>query len=60
MFSVVQQQLSDYIVALQDVLPYVTASLSSATYVDLAPNASKNINYLTCMKSILLSYKTNC
>jgi len=45
MFSVVQQQLRDYIVALQDVLPYVTATLTSVTYVDPAADASKNINF---------------
>jgi len=33
MFIIVQQQLRDYIVALQDVLPYVTATLTSVTYV---------------------------
>jgi hypothetical protein len=31
MFNIVQQQLRDYIVALQDVLPYVTATLTSVT-----------------------------
>ena len=45
MFSIVQQQLRDYIVALQDVLPYVTATLTSVTYVEPAPEASKNIDY---------------
>jgi hypothetical protein len=44
-FSVVQQHLLDYIVALQDVLPYVTATLTSKTYVDPAPDASKNISF---------------
>ena len=34
MFSVVQQQLRDYILALQDVLPYGTATLTAMTYVD--------------------------
>jgi len=43
MFSIVQQQLRDYIVALQDVLPYVTATLTSVTYVDSPPDAFKNI-----------------
>jgi hypothetical protein len=46
MFSVVQQQMRDYILALQDVLPYVTATLTSVTYVDPAPDANKNINFL--------------
>jgi len=44
MFRVVQQQLRDYIVA-QDVLPYVTATLTSVTYVDPAPDANKNMNF---------------
>ena len=35
-FSVVQQQLRDYIVALQDVLSYVTLTLTSVTYVEPA------------------------
>jgi len=42
MFSIVQQQLRVYIVALQDVLPYVTATLTSVTYVEPPPDASKN------------------
>jgi len=58
MFNVVQQQLRDYIVAMQDVLPYVTSTLSSVTYVDPAPNAGKNINYLTCMRISLHSCNT--
>jgi len=45
MFSVVQQQLRDYIVALQDVLLYVTATLTSVTYVEAARDARKNINF---------------
>jgi hypothetical protein len=45
MLSVVQQQLRDYIVALQHVLPYVTATLTSVTYVDPPPDADKNIHY---------------
>jgi hypothetical protein len=45
MFGVVQQQLRDYIVALQDVLPYVTATLTSMTYVYPPHDAYKNINY---------------
>ena len=45
MFSIVQQQLRDYIRALQDVLPYVTANLTSVTYVEPAPDASKNMNF---------------
>ena len=45
MFNVVQQQLRDYIVGLQDVLPYVSTALNSVTYVEPAPNTSKNINF---------------
>jgi hypothetical protein len=45
MFSIVQQQLRDYIVALQDVFPYVTATLTSVTYAEPAPDASKKINF---------------
>ena len=40
MFSVVQQQLRDYVVALQDVLPYVTATLTSVSYVEPTPDES--------------------
>jgi len=43
MFSVMQQQLRDYIVALKYVLPYVTASLTSLTYVEPAPDASRTL-----------------
>jgi hypothetical protein len=41
----VQQQLRDYIVALLDVLPYVTATLTSVTYVEPSSEGSKNIDY---------------
>ena len=44
MFDVVQQQLRDYIVAMQDVLPYVTSTLISVMYVEPEPNASRKIN----------------
>jgi len=44
MFNVVQQ-LRNYIVAMQDVLPYVSKALTSVTYVEPAPNASTNINF---------------
>jgi len=43
MFDVVQQQLRDYIVSMQDVLPYVTSTLRSVTYVEQDPNASIKI-----------------
>jgi len=45
MFNIVQQQLRDYIVALQDVLPFVTNTLTSVTYVEPSPNASKNFDF---------------
>jgi len=45
MFHVMQQQLRDYIVAMQDVLPYVSTALTSVTYVEPAPNTSININF---------------
>jgi len=45
MFIIVQQQLCDYIVALQDVLPHVSATLTSVTYVEPAPEASKNVHF---------------
>jgi len=41
----VQQQLRDYIAALQDVLLYVTATLNSVTDVEPAPEASKNVHF---------------
>jgi hypothetical protein len=45
MFSIVQRQLCDYIVAFQDVLPNVTATLTSVTYVEPAPEAIKSIDF---------------
>jgi len=45
MFNIVQQQLSDYIVALQDLLPFFTNTLTSVTYVEPSPDASKNLNF---------------
>jgi hypothetical protein len=40
MFNIVQQQLNDYIVALQDVLLFVTNTITSVTYVEPFPDAS--------------------
>ena len=39
-FHIVQQQLRDYIASLQDVLPFVTNTLTSVTYVEPSPDAS--------------------
>jgi len=45
LFHVIQQQLRDYILALPDVLSYVTTSLTSVSYIEPMPNASKHIDY---------------
>ena len=45
MFNILQQQLRDSIVALQDVLPFVTNTLTSVTYVEPSPDASKNVDF---------------
>jgi hypothetical protein len=45
MFNIVQQQLRDYIVVLQDVLSFVTSTLTSVTYVEPPPDASKNVDF---------------
>ena len=45
MFDIVQQQLRDYIKALQDVLPFVTKTLTSVSYVEPSPDASKNVDF---------------
>jgi hypothetical protein len=45
MFNIVQQQLRDYIVALQNVLPFVTKTFTSVTYVKPSPDASKNVDF---------------
>jgi hypothetical protein len=45
MFIIVQQHLRDYIVVLQDVLPHVSATLNSVTYVEPAPEANKNVHF---------------
>jgi hypothetical protein len=45
MFNIVQQQLRDYIVALQDVLPFVTNTLTSVTYVEPSRDARKNVDF---------------
>jgi len=37
--------LRDYVLALPDILSYVTMSLSSVMYVEPMPNASAHINY---------------
>jgi len=42
---IIQQQLRDYIIALPDVLSYMTSSVTSTSYTEPAPNASKNIDY---------------
>jgi len=44
-FPILQQQLRDYIIALPDMLPYVTSSLASTTSVEPQANASSNIDY---------------
>jgi len=44
-FPILQQQLRDYIMALPDLLSFVTSSLASTTYVEPPPNASTFINY---------------
>ena len=43
MFHVVKNQLNIYILVLPDILAYVTAALSSITYIEHAANASKSI-----------------
>jgi len=43
-FNVVQQQLRDYLIALPEVLSYVTSFLTSLSYIEPMPNASKNID----------------
>jgi hypothetical protein len=50
MFWIVQQELRDYIVTLQYVLPYVTATLTSVIYVEKSHEARKNVHYPICMK----------
>jgi len=42
-FHILQQQLRDYIIAFPDVLSYVTTSLTSVSYIQPIPNASKNL-----------------
>jgi hypothetical protein len=58
MFSIVQQ-LRDYIVALLNVLPYVTATLISVTYVEPTPEASKNIDFQNLYEE-LISCNSHC
>ena len=45
MFNIVHQQLRDFVLALPDLLPYVTISLTSVVYVEPMLNASAHINY---------------
>jgi len=44
-FPILQQQLRDYIIALPDVLSYVTSYLASTSFVELPSNGSTLINY---------------
>ena len=44
-FNIVHQKMRDYVVALPDLLSYVTMSLTSVEYVKPMPNASAHINY---------------
>jgi hypothetical protein len=53
MFNIVQQQLRDYIVALQDVLPFVTTTLSSVTYTKPSPDANKNVDFPHLYKELI-------
>jgi hypothetical protein len=45
MFYVIQNQLTLYTLALQDVLTYSINALSSTVYIEPSPNACNNINY---------------
>jgi hypothetical protein len=54
MFNIVMQQLHDYIVALQDVLPFVTNTLTSVTYVEPSPDASKNVDFPHIYEELVL------
>ena len=54
MFNIVQQQLRDYIVALQDVLSFVTNTLTSVTYVEPSPDASKNVDFPHLYEELVL------
>ena len=45
MFNIVHQQMRDYLVALPELLSYVTMSLTLVVYVEPLPNASAHINY---------------
>ena len=44
-FPILQQQLRDYLIAMPDVLSYVTSSLTSTSFFEQPPNASIFINY---------------
>jgi len=60
MFSIVQQQARDYIVfILEDVFPYVTDTLTSVTYVEPPPDASKNIEFQH-LYEVLISCNSYC
>jgi hypothetical protein len=50
MFGIVQQQLRDNIVALEDILPYVTATLTTVTYVYPHPMQVKTLIFHTSTK----------
>ena len=59
-FSIVQQQLRGYIVALQRVLPYVTATLTSVTYVEAAPESSMNIDFSHLYEELISFVYSHC
>ena len=44
-FHIIQQHLRDFIFSLPDVLSYVIISLTSVSYIETMPKASKNIDY---------------
>jgi len=56
MFNIVHQQLRDYVLALPDLLSYVTMSLTSIVYVEPMPNASTHINYPHLYDEELVSF----
>ena len=45
MLNIVQEQLRYYIVVLQHVLPFVITTLTWVTYVEPAPDTSKNVDF---------------
>ena len=59
MFNIVHQQLCDYVLALPDIMSYVTMPLTSVVYVEPMPNACTHIKFPHLYEELVSLCKTH-